>query len=252
MSATSTNMSCVPGDLIAAAAKLRAAAPSWAAEAPGWYPRCDDAEILPCFLAFADYDTPRSDFSNMRCFPVNRKPAALVERDCPGGQAVPLDAADDEASQVWELSPSYYQFRGCKCLAGYREVWSRNDTHLQCELVPRSAALPAWAYVFVALGVVLALLAAAIALVGSRWVLFRSRWAREMELKRKRAKGLPKSGGAVSIVVTDIEGYSGARLGGDRVWVFGPFGRLGMAHEWCFLTHTHRHRRRHQRRRPQS
>lgn len=64
----------------------------------------------------------------------------------------------------------------------------------------------------VGFGGVLAALAAAIALIGSRWVLFRSRWAREAELKRKRAKGLPKGGGSVSVVVTDIEGYSGAWL----------------------------------------
>jgi class 3 adenylate cyclase len=62
--------------------------------------------------------------------------------------------------------------------------------------------------VLVGLGAVLALLAAAIALLGSRWMLFRSRWAREIELKRKRAKGPPKGGSTVSVVVTDIEGYS--------------------------------------------
>ena len=211
-------MSCVPGELALAAVD----------DAPdggegnggkgagggglGWYPRCEAGQLLPCFLQFADYDIPRSDASNMRCFPVVRKPPALVLADCDGAAAGgALDDAVDIASQSWELSPSYYQYSGCRCLSGFSEIWSRNGTRLRCVVQSRGAALPPWAWVFVALGVVLALLAAAIALVGSRWVLFRSRWAREAELKRKRAKGPPKGGGSVAIVVTDIEGYSGAR-----------------------------------------
>jgi hypothetical protein len=212
LSAPNTDLSCVPGDLAVAAGEVAAAARARGAlgEVEGMYPRCEPDALLPCFLTFADYDAPRSDFSNMRCYPLQRKSNAEAAHDCPGGGASQLDDAADPGTQLWELSPSYYQFQNCRCLPGFNERWSRNRTLLTCEPIPKSAVLPAWMWVLVALGVVLALLAGAIALLGSRWVLFRSRWAREMELKRKRARGPPKSGGPVSIVVTDIEGYSGA------------------------------------------
>jgi hypothetical protein len=210
LTATATDMSCVPAPLaLAAAEALQEAGLDSSADHPGAHPRCAPDALLPCFLTFADYDSPRSDFSNMRCYPVQRKPAAAAARDCPGGSAPQLDDAADPGTQLWDLSPAYYQFRNCRCLPGFYERWSNNDTQLTCEAVARGAMLPAWTWVLVALGVVLALLAGAIALLGSRWVLFRSRWAREMELKRKRARGPPKSGGPVSVVVTDIEGYSG-------------------------------------------
>ncbi|KIZ04553.1 hypothetical protein MNEG_3403 [Monoraphidium neglectum] len=216
LSATKTNMSCVPAKEVVAAKRAREAAlnaslagATGAAAAGGWWPKCNPEKRLPCFLEFAEYDIPRSDSSNMRCFPVRRKPQAEAQVDCRTGSAFGLlDDAVQAEQQQWDLSPSYYQYANCRCLSGFREVWTRNGTHLACEANPKSQPLPPWAWVFVALGAVLAVLAAAILSLGSRLVLFRTRWAREMELKRKRARGSPKGGGTISVVVTDIEGYS--------------------------------------------
>jgi hypothetical protein len=213
-------MSCVPAKEVVAAKRAREAAlnaslagATGAAAAGGWWPKCNPEKRLPCFLEFAEYDIPRSDSSNMRCFPVRRKPQAEAQVDCRTGSAFGLlDDAVQAEQQQWDLSPSYYQYANCRCLSGFREVWTRNGTHLACEANPKSQPLPPWAWVFVALGAVLAVLAAAILSLGSRLVLFRTRWAREMELKRKRARGSPKGGGTISVVVTDIEGYSGGEV----------------------------------------
>ena len=89
-------------------------------------------------------------------------------------------------------------------------VWSESDTVLTCVRDTRSR-LPVWTWVFVALGAALVLAAAAAVFLGSRWALFRLRWMREVDLKRKRGTGPPKGGGPLTVVVTDIDGYSSAR-----------------------------------------
>lgn len=70
------------GDQALAASELRAAAANGSARATeaGMWPRCAGDNPLPCFLMFASYDIPRSDASNMRCYPVVRKPAEQVRR----------------------------------------------------------------------------------------------------------------------------------------------------------------------------
>jgi hypothetical protein len=205
-------MSCVPPGAAAEAYAARAAA-AGGGGGGGWWPRCTDGQLLPCFLQFGPYDVPRGDSSNMRCAPVERKPPGVAERDCRTGTAFTLlDNADEVGLQQWDVPPSYFQYRGCTCLAGYQETWTRNRTRLSCDAA-RAAPLPPWTWVLVALGAVLALLAVSIAMLGSRLLLFRSRWAREIELKRKRARGPPKGGGVISVVVTDIEGYSGGGPG---------------------------------------
>jgi hypothetical protein len=80
-----------------------------------------------------------------------------------------------------------------------------------------TSALPPWTWVLVALGAVLLLTAIGLLVLGSRWALFRVRWLREAELKKRRGMGLPKEGGSLTVVVTDVEGYSGERR------VAGPF-----------------------------
>jgi hypothetical protein len=65
--------------------------------------------------------------------------------------------------------------------------------------------------VLVGLGAVLLLAAAGAAFLGSRWALFRLQSMREAELKRKSAAGPPKEDAALTVVITDIDGYSSAR-----------------------------------------
>lgn len=191
-------MSCVPADQALAAAALRANVSAAddssnnggpesggggdaAGALPGAYPHCDREKLLPCFLTFADYDVPLQDFSNMRCFPVLRKPAAVAAADCGLGDAFVMED-DQELRETyeWSFPPSYYQFHDCHCMAGYRDVWTRNHTMLTCEPASKGSALPPWTWVLVALGVAIALLAGAIVMVGSKWMLFRSKWAREV------------------------------------------------------------------------
>jgi hypothetical protein len=122
----------------------------------------------------------------------------------------------DAIGEQWDLPPAYYQYQGCSCVQGYREQWGEGGTALTC--ASDRGPLAAWAWALVALGGALLLLAAALALAAGRWVLLRSRWAREAELQRKRARwGALKAGARVSVVVTDINGFSGEKLIGSRV-----------------------------------
>ncbi|KAI8476209.1 MAG: hypothetical protein J3K34DRAFT_271511 [Monoraphidium minutum] len=209
-----TGMSCVPNDAALAAARDAAAG------RPAPPHVCPEGSRLPCFLEFLPYDAPRSDDSHMRCRPLRRKSPEDAARSCPpaitallaeeaaaeGGRGGVYDAGG-EAGEEWGLPPAYYQYSGCSCLHGYKASWSGGGTVMAC--TPDRALLEPWAWVLVALGGVLFLLVAALLLVASRWVLFRSRWMREVELRRKRARwGSLKAGGTISVVVTDVEGYS--------------------------------------------
>lgn len=93
---------------------------------------------------------------------------------------------------------------------GYVAVWSRNGTIMSCESAPERTT-PKWVngvgagmssggfWVLVALG----------SLVWYKHrVQFRRKWQRERELMKDRGRGVP-SGSAATIVVTDVEGYSG-------------------------------------------
>jgi hypothetical protein len=90
------------------------------------------------------------------------------------------------------------------------EVWREGGTLLSCEpeLPPRQ---PPWVQSLIeAMSVSGAMLLAAVALlVWMRMaVALRPRWRREKELNEHRKRGVP-CGGPASIVVTDIEAYSG-------------------------------------------
>jgi hypothetical protein len=209
-------MSCVPNEVALAALDTLKAGGS-----PPRY-RCPGGALLPCFLEFETYDAPRSDNSHMRCRPLRRKaPEAAADSCSPAIQALLQEqaatvaagrAADagGSAPEQWDLPPAYYQYQGCSCMHGWKDAWSADGTVLAC--VPDRQLLEPWAWVLVALAGVLFLLCAALLLVASRWVLFRSRWVREAELRRKRARwGSLKAGARLSVVVTDIEGYSGER-----------------------------------------
>lgn len=92
---------------------------------------------------------------------------------------------------------------------GYHEVWSNNRTVLSCE--HDVYALPSWVVPLAAtLFAAGCLLLAAVALLV--WlkltVQLRRRWLREKELQKNRLRGVPAEGSA-SIVVTDVESYSG-------------------------------------------
>ena len=201
-----TGLSCKPNDSALAEAEMLARGLT-----PPVY-RCADKQLLPCFLEFSPFSIPRGDASHMACRPIKYKPHDAVVADCPPAALVSSpDSSQDVLEAQWDLPPSYYQFQGCTCLDGWVAEWSRDGTELRC-IVDKRSALPAWTWVLVGLGVVLLLIGALLAVLGSRWVLLHSRWMREMELKRKRKLGLPRDGGVVSVVITDIEGFSSERL----------------------------------------
>lgn len=210
-----TGMSCIPEEIAHAQAVSKEAAVQGNApsQVDSYIYRCPEDELLPCFLQFEAYDVPRSDESHMRCRPIKRKASDQIAEDCPAAtlgedsEAADIARNPDHDGQRWELSPSYFQYHGCNCLGGFLSVRTLNETHLEC--VPeRKTGLPPWAWVLIAVGSVAALMLAALALLGSRWKLLRSKWLREVDLVRKRASGLPEEGSPVTVVVTDIEGYS--------------------------------------------
>lgn len=98
----------------------------------------------------------------------------------------------------------------CTGVQGYREVWLNNNTLLTCQSSGQSA-IPSWVIpVSVVLSVAaLLMLVAMLLFIWLRMtVQLRPRWQREKELIENRKKGMP-SGGPATIVVTDIECYSG-------------------------------------------
>lgn len=96
----------------------------------------------------------------------------------------------------------------------YNAIWSQNNTVLAC-VHTTSTVLPPWliplAVVFSFLLVTLMTAAALVVWLRVK-VLLRRRWQREKELLKNRLKGVP-NGGPASIVVTDVESYSGAPCG---------------------------------------
>jgi hypothetical protein len=187
----------------------------WARSAAPY--RCEEDQLLPCFLQFQEYTVPRSDASHMACRMITRRPAAQLRATCPPA-VLPDEGKDvggDVYGSVWDLPPSYYQYQGCRCLAGWHAAWSNDGTELRCLQDAPVQALPAWTWVLVALGGVLMLLAGSLLLLGSRWALFKARWLRDAELKRKRRLGVPRDGAAAAVVITDIEGYSSAWGAGE-------------------------------------
>lgn len=208
-----TGMSCIPDNIALGQQQAQLLAEQDGRLPPTAY-ACPVGSHLPCFLEFADYSVPRSDKSGMACHPVQRKAPSDISAEC-----VPLPPSGEKDLQLehWDLPPAYYQFYGCNCLDMYVGSWSNNGTLLTCHPTP-VGPLPAWAWVLVALGAVMVVLAAALVMLSSRVSRLRSRWIRELEVARKRRQGLPQSGARVSVVVTDIEGYSretwnGAGLG---------------------------------------
>jgi hypothetical protein len=198
-----TGLSCVPDDIAQAQAEARAAG------RPMRPYKCPPGQQLPCFLEFEPFDVPRSDESRMACLPLKRRTLDDMRAACPPAALPAQDAGPDALGQQWDLPPSYYQYQGCRCLSGFRGEWTEDGTVLSCYKDDR-VPLPAWTWALVALGGVLLVFAGALLMLGSRWALFRVRWLREAELKRKRAMGPPRDGAAVTVVVTDIEGYSSA------------------------------------------
>jgi hypothetical protein len=92
---------------------------------------------------------------------------------------------------------------------GFRAVWLNNGTKLTCLEAPEAAA--AWVTPVTALLCIIGvlLLAGVVLFVWLRMtVQLRPRWQREKELVENRKKGVPSSGPA-TIVVTDIECFSG-------------------------------------------
>jgi hypothetical protein len=199
-----TNMSCVPAELAEAHAAERAKG----REPPPY--RCAGENVLPCFLEFAGYTIPLSDNSKMSCRPIRKLSPDRIITVCPPAALYLLpDPSLEVLAAQWDLSPSYYQYQGCVCLEGHKAVWSRDGTVMRCEY---TRTLSASMWVLVGLGAAIALLALSLLLLSRRLLLFRSRWLREAELKRKRRLGVPKDGANVSIVITDIEAYSGEWL----------------------------------------
>ncbi|WIA42187.1 hypothetical protein OEZ86_009450 [Tetradesmus obliquus] len=179
-------------------------------------PYCRDEQLLPCFLAFANYTVPRADSSKMACPAILRRHIEEARAVCAGegpgqlgSQAHSVADALAADEQSWKIEPGYYQYRGCRCFSGFVEVWCQGGTQLTCE--PESPpSQPPWVRSLIeavaASGAML--LAAAALLVWMRLaVALRPRWRREKELAEARRRGVP-CGGPATIVVTDIEAYS--------------------------------------------
>jgi hypothetical protein len=161
-----------------------------------------------------DADDPGA---NMQCPRIIRSPSA---------QPTPLVLAPaDLSAQTWRIDPEYYWFEPCRCLQGYEEMrnnrqrwlW-RNSFLVQhagyppidmriLNCVPReSLNLLEIAAATVGAGTA----GAVLLMLGYCFCCRRaSKPVRAFHAMRKRAMGMPKAG-RVSIVVTDIEGYSGA------------------------------------------
>eukprot|EP00775_Hariotina_reticulata_P007361 gene7361-7572_t len=178
--------------------------------------RCPSQQLLPCILNITQELIPRPDDSHMKCPLIYRKPWQQAMKDCSSTGPAQLgdrvssmrDLSYLVAQQSWQVDPAYYQYTGCHCLGGYREVWDGSHTSLSCQLLPPEA-LPAWVVpLAAALSSGCILLAAVSLLVWlSMTARLRRKWQRDKELKRYRLQGLPTAGPA-SIVVTDVEGYS--------------------------------------------
>uniref|UniRef100_A0A383VLE1 Guanylate cyclase domain-containing protein n=1 Tax=Tetradesmus obliquus TaxID=3088 RepID=A0A383VLE1_TETOB len=193
----------------------------WAESSHGDDYVCPDEQVLPCFLAFSNESLPRDDASNMRCrLIVRRAPedarAACSGSDPPfflGGESESLpDNSESGSEQAWVIDPKYYQYRGCSCLLGFKEVWTNAGTKLTCTEQPstdnRSTAIIAAVSAVAGFAILSALVA-----VGVLYLRTQPRWLRERVMQAKRVQGAPRAAKpgdrvAVSIVVTDVKGFS--------------------------------------------
>jgi hypothetical protein len=111
-----SSMSCLGH----AASNSTAAANSSTEAAPQQH--CDEGQLLPCFLCFSKVTLPRTDNSNMACPVILRRPKDEAQQACSGEG---LNQLGEQASniadlvatqQTWDVDPSYYQYRPCRCL----------------------------------------------------------------------------------------------------------------------------------------
>jgi hypothetical protein len=113
-----SSMSCLGSSNAAAAGN--ATANSTAAEQP--QQQCDDEQLLPCFLFFSKVTLPRTDNSNMACPVIMRRPKDEAVQACSGdgmsqlGEQAGNIADLASTQQTWDVDPSYYQYRPCRCL----------------------------------------------------------------------------------------------------------------------------------------
>uniref|UniRef100_A0A383VNF8 Guanylate cyclase domain-containing protein n=1 Tax=Tetradesmus obliquus TaxID=3088 RepID=A0A383VNF8_TETOB len=182
---------------------------------------CPADAVLPCFLRFSEESLPKDDSSNMRCKLIARRPPDDARASCASGEPpfslgaeggnLP-EVSRTASEQAWVIDPGYYQYRGCSCLLGYAEVWSNNGTILTCVEQPtmdkRTTVIIAAVSAVAGFVILSALLA-----VGVLYLRTQPRWLRERVMQAKRLQGAPRAGKpgdrvAVSIVVTDVKGFS--------------------------------------------
>ncbi|GIL61956.1 hypothetical protein Vafri_16318 [Volvox africanus] len=158
------------------------------------------APRLPSFLEMSELYRPVVDteasLENMRC------PFIVVNSNLTAGEFL-----------TWALDPEYYLYERCECMEGYYSVWQQHQDGepsmgptLSCvkSTTPWYVLYP-WAVVLIVLGGLLVL----------SWLTFQMCFRRGKNAAivqgcfniRKRIQGEPV-GRQVSIVVTDIEGYS--------------------------------------------
>ena len=183
-------------------------------------PQCPADNRLPCFLEFTDVyqQPPRSpsgvnaSYTGMTCRMVRRRTIDSAWEQCDRVGVRLAQPSEDDATgqdqtlmQSWDIDPFYFQYSACKCLEGYSAVWEANSTRLVCESTSQTAW---WVKLLAALaGAVVLVLLAAIVVAQIRRTRYQPRWLRHQAVVRKRAAGIPRRG-QVSVVVTDIEGFS--------------------------------------------
>eukprot|EP00775_Hariotina_reticulata_P004431 gene4431-4686_t len=184
--------------------------------------QCVPTQLLPCFLAVSNETYHVPDDRGMQCPRIVRKEYGKAVEDCQGsgpsqlgGQATTLPNSQQLINQTWTLDQSYLRYTNCKCLPGYTEEWTASGAVLTCiesseAVVPTKSREPSWAKP-IAAGVSSASFTA---MVGIALVVrlkmtgqLRRKWQREKELDKNRQRGVPTEG-LISIVVTDVEGYS--------------------------------------------
>jgi hypothetical protein len=138
-----SSMSCL-GTLANAAANTTANSSTAEQQQP--LQQCEDSHLLPCFLFFSKELLPRTDSSNMACPVIMRRFKDEAVQACAGDGVAQLgeqagNIADlTSAQQAWDVDPSYYQFRPCRCLevrrakraaAGVKHTHQKPRVHTQ-------------------------------------------------------------------------------------------------------------------------